>query len=123
MSAEERGKSALYEVVATARSMLSGQRSFIEGSRRIAELSIEAGLRDDPDVVPIIAVDSETHDLPWGETRRLWQASALDKLRPETERAEAWARGVASVHCQNLIQRFPEEESGRSSEHEKRRQK
>lgn len=94
------------EIKDTARAMLEGRQSFIEGSRRINELSPKAGMHDDPDIVPILAVASETDDLPMGDVQQLWQAAALNDLRPKIEQAETWAREVVSIHCRNLIQRF-----------------
>jgi hypothetical protein len=95
------------QLVEVAKSILAGNLSFIQGARKISRLSFAAGLRDDPDILPFVAIDSETDTLPIDDdVRRLWAASALEKLQPEIEKAEIWAREVGSDHCQNLIRRF-----------------
>ena len=95
------------QIVEVAKSMLAGDLSFIKGARKISRLSFAAHLRDDPDILPFVAIDSETDTLPVDEdVRRFWAASALEKLQPEIEKAELWARKVGSDHCQKLIDRF-----------------
>ncbi len=81
--------------------------SFIAGSRLINGLRFDAKLENDPDVLPFVGIDSETDTLPIDENiRRLWAQSALEKLAPEIERAEAWACKFGTPHCQSLIDRF-----------------
>jgi hypothetical protein len=107
MSTNADNKWSRRQIAETAEALMAGHISFIEGGRKISQLSWAADLRDDPDVVPFIAIDSETDTLPVDENvRRLWAASALEKLQPEIEKAEAWARTIGLRHCQNLIDRF-----------------
>jgi hypothetical protein len=95
------------KILLTARDMIAGVVSYIEGARKINELGPEAELeRDDVDFVPFLLIDSETDNLPIGEARRLWKAEVLAQLQPEIDRAEQWARDLATIHCQNLINRF-----------------
>lgn len=95
------------EIVVTAPRMLEGNLSFIEGARQIVALRDAAGLDYlDRGIVPFIAIDSETDTLPFGDVRKLWAPTALEKLQPEIERAEQWARETAARHCWNLVRRF-----------------
>jgi len=98
---------ARLEIAVIAHLLLDGGLSFIEGARRISALRHAAGLGDfDPDIVPFIAIDSETDTLPFGDVRGLWAQAALEKLRPQIDRAEQWARETGRIHCQNLIDRL-----------------
>lgn len=98
---------ACLEIVAIARNMLDGGQSFIEGARQIVALRDAAGLDYfDPDIVRFVAIDSETDTLPFGDVRKLWAPAALEKLQPEIDRAEQWARETGTSHCRNLIQRL-----------------
>jgi len=59
-------------IVSAARNMLAGTLSFIEGAREINRLRHYAELPDfDPDVLPFVAIDSETDALPFGKVRDL----------------------------------------------------
>jgi hypothetical protein len=60
----------------------------------------------DPDVVRFVAIDSETDALPFGDVRKLWAPAALEKLQPEIDRKEQWAREIGTPHCRSLIQRL-----------------
>ena len=89
-----------------AAGMLAGTLTYIEGSRKIAAARFAARLEGDADLLPFVGIDSETEALPFGEMRALWQAAALDALKPRIEEAEAWARGFGEPHCRNIVRRF-----------------
>ena len=94
-------------IVRAARDMLAGTLSFIEGAREIVRLRAYAKLPDlDPDLLPFIAIDSETDALPMGEVRKFWSAEALYKTQPEIERREAWAAEHGRGACLKLLNRF-----------------
>ena len=94
------------EIGKTAKAMLSGATSFIEGAHDLAGLRSSAGLEKDPDFTTFVGIDSETDAFPMGEVRKLWNAEALAKLQPEIDRAEAWAREVGLEECKRLALRF-----------------
>lgn len=99
---QSRGK-----IAEAATAMLEGKMSFIEGARRICGLRFKAELSNsDPDIVPFVAIDSETDALPLGDVRQLWAPDALAKLQPEIDKAESWARSVGHSPSQNLAARF-----------------
>lgn len=95
-----------HKIVETAAQMLACSLSFIEGARQITRLRSGAEIHDDPDILPFVAIESETDELPSNSERKLWSAAALEKLRPAIDKAEAWARQVGSPHCERLIARF-----------------
>ncbi len=94
------------EIGQTAKAMLSGATSFIEGARKIWGLGYRAGLEHDLDFKVFVVIESETDALPMGELRGMWNADALAKLQPELDQAEAWAREVGTSSCERLAKRF-----------------
>lgn len=90
----------------TAKAMLAGELSFLEGAIELHALGHEAGLSEDPDFGIFTAVMSETDSLPVGSVRQHWSQSALKRLEPEMQRAEKWARQVAGGACKSLASRF-----------------
>lgn len=95
------------KIAETAAQMLAGTISFIVGARRISRFGYEAGIHDDPDILPFIGIDSETDALPLDpEIRRHWSPVALEKLQPEIDRAEEWAKQFGTPYCERLVTRF-----------------
>jgi hypothetical protein len=95
------------KIVITARKMLDGELSFIEGARVLIEFRFIGNTETtDPDMLAFVVIDSETDALPFGDVRAHWQPEALVRLQPEIESAEQWAREVGSDSCRNLIRRF-----------------
>ena len=97
---------ARVEINRTARAVVSGAISYIEGARRISSLRFPADLETDPDVTLFVAIDSETDALPLGAARAYWSQAALKGLEPEIERSEAWARKLAHSAAERLAARI-----------------
>ena len=98
---------ARMDIVAAARDMLDGALSFIEGARRIAYLQLYVDVAElDENIIPFVAIDSETDVYPMGAVRLLWTPDALAKLQDEIDRSEQWAREIGYSHCHKLIERF-----------------
>ena len=94
-------------VVETACSMLNGDVSFLDGTRTLVSLRHEAAVRDDDcDFMALVAIDSDTDDLPLGHVREHWSQESLEKLIPEIKKAEEWAKKFGSDACESLIRRF-----------------
>jgi hypothetical protein len=94
-------------ILQAAQDMLAGKLSYIEGARRIDGSKWAAKVDEwDSDLVPFTGIVSETDALPSEQTRPLWQAAALERLEPEIDRLEAWARQFGEPHCLNLVERF-----------------
>ncbi|WFU75882.1 hypothetical protein [Bradyrhizobium sp. CB2312] len=92
-------------IIETAKSILSGSVSPVEGARAIARHSFKARLEDDSDVLPFVGIASETEALPLGRERGHWQASELAELQGKIDESQAWALTVAGTHCQSLVAR------------------
>jgi hypothetical protein len=98
------------KIAETASHMLSGAVSYIEGARRVSTLRFDAGLESDPDVRTFVGVYSETDALPIdSEIRKLWSPVALEKLQPEIDAAEEWAKRILETRCKRLVERFQPE--------------
>lgn len=92
------------EILATAKKMLTGRCSYIEGSRTINALAHEARLeRLEEPFVSFVAIDSETDEVPVGRVRELWHPEARAKLMPEWDEAERWAQQYGEEACHRAI--------------------
>lgn len=104
---EFRKRESASEIGEVASQMLRREISFLEGIRKIVALRLEAGLLEDPDVMVLVAIDSETDALPLGpQITEHWQPQALAALRPQIDDAENWARAVGITACRSLVERF-----------------
>ena len=83
------------EMIETLEQMLANELSFIEGSRALSVLlhSADVDRLSDP-FVTFVAIDSETDDIPLGDTRSLWSKQALEQHAAKWRQAEDWARRV-----------------------------
>jgi hypothetical protein len=96
------------QVVALVTSILAGEMTFMDGAEQIWRLRDKVGgvSDEDPDFEIFMVISSETDHLPLARTRHLWSGSALERLAPELERTEEWARSIASNACNSLVERF-----------------
>lgn len=99
-------ENARKEIGRRANAILRGEFSYLEGARKIFSLSHVARLDRDPDIMRLTAIHSETDALPLGEVRQYWHQWALDRVQPEIERKEQWAREFGRAACENLAKRF-----------------
>ncbi|MGW8392110.1 DUF2489 domain-containing protein [Pseudoduganella sp. HUAS MS19] len=107
MSREQYVESVRLEVVETARAMLDGRLSYLLGARKLDALRHEANVNDDDaDFMVFVAIASDTDDYPLGSVRELWDKQALEKLQPEIDSAERWAKEQSMSTCTKLVQRF-----------------
>jgi hypothetical protein len=105
----ESHEKARQEVVSLCRAMLAEEMSFFEGAIRVCSLRLSLGVNEnDPDLMTFVAVESETDHLPPHHTQKHWSAGALQRLQPEFEKTEMWAKTFAGEACKNLIERFAE---------------
>lgn len=104
---EEYILAARSRVVETAKRMLSGEISFLDGANTLCSLRFEVGIKeDDPDFLTFVGIDSETHNYPMREARQHWTKDALERLEPEIDQLEDWAKEAGQAPCQSLIRRF-----------------
>jgi hypothetical protein len=88
----------------TAKAMLSGECSYIEGVRTICGLL--PGARIDQFAEPfvtLVAVDSETDAVPVGRFRELWHPDAKIKFEAKWNEAENYAKSVGEPACRAAI--------------------
>src|SRR5512139_3810383 len=98
---------ARQNLVALCRAMLVGELSFFEGAIQVCSLRSSIRVSEnDPDLMAFVVIESETDHLPPFQTRQLWSAPALQRLQPEFEKTETWAKSFAVEACKNLIERF-----------------
>ena len=98
-------------VVAIARELLARRLGVIDAARQIDALRGDrVGLDEfDPDFVTFLAIESETEDLPVGETRRHWAADALAQKDLEITRCADLYRAQALEAASHLVARFAQE--------------
>lgn len=89
-----------------AKAMLSGELSFLDGAIELSSLRHQADLTEDPDLIVFTGVTSETDHLPLGVVRQHWSQPALERMEPELQKMEEWARQVAGGACESLARRF-----------------
>jgi hypothetical protein len=96
------------QLVALAAAMLAGELTFFEGASQVLRLWTKVGgvTGDDPDFEAFSIISSETDHLPLAESRQYWAKSALERVAPEIEHTEQWARGFAPKACASIIERF-----------------
>ena len=92
------------QVRETAKRMLSGELSYIEGGHQIFHLLNDC--RVDTSKSPFVVFTglvSETDHFPLGLRRRHWNADALAELDKEREQAEEWAKKFSREACHQLL--------------------
>jgi hypothetical protein len=107
ISHEEYVQSVRDQVVQIATAMQNGEISYLVGARKLDALRHAASVKDDDaDFMVFVAIASETDDFPLGTARQHWAEDALDRLQPEIDAAEIWAKEQADPICAKLVQRF-----------------
>ncbi|MBN9079270.1 MAG: hypothetical protein BGN87_22120 [Rhizobiales bacterium 65-79] len=91
-------------IVDTARKMLGGECSYIEGSRVICGLLDQARLDSSKEpFLSFVSIDSETDDVPLGQVRECWSEEARAKFLSKWDAAEDQARKYGEPACQKTI--------------------
>jgi len=105
------------KVVAIAQRLLASEIGVIEAARQInAFRGDRVGLDEfDPDFVTFLAIDSETDDLPVGQSRSHWAADALAQKDIEIARCEELYRSQAVEAASHLVARFAHEKRPESA--------
>ena len=85
-----------------AQAVLDGRMTVLEGARALVSLAHTDAVPDVEDRRLIIAVESETDDLPLGEVRKLWAADALKEKDVEIAHAETLYRDHFLQACQRI---------------------
>jgi hypothetical protein len=92
------------KIGATARAMLSGECSYIEGARVICGLFHRARIDQFTEpFIRFVAIDSQTDAVPIGKYRDQWHPEAQIKFETEWNEAENYARSVGEPACRETI--------------------
>jgi hypothetical protein len=89
----------------TAQAVLDGRTTVLEAVRELVSLAHTEAVAELEDRRFIIAVASETDDLPVGEVRKLWAPSALKEKDVEIARAEELYRADFLETCRRIVKR------------------
>jgi len=104
MKEENEIKAQRAKAIKTAEEMISGKIGIIAGVRIMSGLRFDTELpEDDEDFLALVAIDSETDDLPVGSERELWSAEALREKDIEIQRCEELYHQDAIDACERLI--------------------
>lgn len=104
MKEENEIKAQRAKAIKTAEEMISGKVGIIAGARIMSGLRFDTELpEDDEDFLALVAIDSETDDLPVGSEREQWWAEALREKDIEIQRCEERYRQDAIDACERLI--------------------
>jgi len=88
-----------------AQAVLDGRTTILEAARALFSLAHTEAVPDVEDRRLIIAVESETDDLPVGEVRKLWAPDSLKEKDVEIARAETLYRDAFLQACQRIVTR------------------
>jgi hypothetical protein len=91
------------EVVRLAIAIDRGDIEMVEGCRLLVKHFGDAGLRDDPDALMIVGVESETDDLPVGPEKSYWNPSAAAAKIAQKQTYIATVRPMVLAACQALV--------------------
>ena len=87
--------------------MISGEVSFVEGTRQVLDCAENARLeQDDADLIVFVGVASETDEVPGQEQLKIWNKIAAAKNAAKWAELERWARDYGSTACRNFVSRF-----------------
>jgi hypothetical protein len=111
------------KIADVASSMLDGPMDLLEGCRTIVRLRGNLSDPDlyDPDLLFLVAVESELDDVPVGTARQHWAPEALAEKDEKKSRYLATAQEEIQRSCRALITRWATDvQSGQSSAPDRR---
>lgn len=91
------------EIREVALNLINDDIHFIEGIRIIRDKLNYISLSDD-EANLIRGIDSDTDDVPVGETRKLWNKEALEKLDRELEEYILEVKPAVKDLCKRILQ-------------------
>lgn len=102
---QEKNK-AKEEIIKIANEIINDQKNLIERCRLITKLIYKAGMEDDRIFDPIIAIESETDDIPLGDVRKLWDKDALKEKDKEIKEYETRNEQLIIDTCRNIVNKY-----------------
>ncbi len=94
------------QIAAVAQGMLCGDIGIVDGCRQLVRLYCRLDEGVDELFALIVAVESETEDLPLGEARSQWSEEALSRKDAEVNAYIGQVREVVLEACEALVQRY-----------------
>jgi hypothetical protein len=94
---------ARWEIITTARQMLSGEVDLVEGCRAILKYRNQLVDPMDSLFLTLEGVESETDDFPTGRAREAWDPEALHGKDQEKEEYLRRARAALLEACKRII--------------------
>jgi hypothetical protein len=85
-----------------AAAVLDGRTAILEAVRELFPLAHTDAIAKEEDRTLIIAIESETGDLPIGKVRELWAADALETKDVEVSRAEELWKARFLEACERI---------------------
>jgi hypothetical protein len=85
-----------------AAAVLDGRTTVLEAVRALCPLAHTDAIADEEDRTLVIAIESETDDLPIGEVRKLWAPYALEAKDAEIARAEELHKAQFFEACKRI---------------------
>lgn len=98
-------KHARNKITSTAKAMLDGEISYIEGSRIILRLlrTAQVPILEKP-FITFVGIESETELVPIGDALARWHPDAVIRFEQEWANAEVWAKVVGEPACKEIIE-------------------
>ena len=89
-----------------AQRLLDGTMPLIEACRSIQRPLAQLGLREDPEFITFVGIDSEADQYPFGPERRYWNKDVLAKLEEELRGFESHYHPSAEEACRAILRRL-----------------
>ena len=89
-------------IATLAAGISEGSVGLLEGIRNMAPLIRRLERKNEAYFLPILAIESETEDVPTGEARKLWEPLALRRKEAEVEVYLEKVREVVLDSCKKI---------------------
>jgi hypothetical protein len=87
-----------------AEAVLDGRTTVLEAVRELYPLAHTDAIANEEDRTLVIAIGSETDDLPVGEVRKLWAPYALEAKDAEIARCEELWKAQFIEACKRIVE-------------------
>jgi hypothetical protein len=95
------------DIINIAQQMLDGQIGILEGSRMFAHIYYSCeSMPQFKALLPFVAIESESDNLPTEETRKYWNKEVLKEKDKEINELENYYRKTAIQACKDIINQF-----------------
>ena len=87
-----------------AEAVLDGRTTVLEAARELVSIAHTDAIANEEDRILIIAIESETDDLPIGEVRKLWAPYVLEAKDAEIARCEELWKAQFIEACKRIVE-------------------